>query len=217
MRSLSSQTSSVPRSPRVREANQKPALPGYQSVPASGTRAIAAASSVSAQRSSGSRLWRLLLPQARAMVCASSVNDLEIVGEAPSGRDRIEPLRQLRILSGDARWVLAFVPVVVGAGCCAELLILRLPARVVVAKGDERRGANRDRIRAKRQRLGHIGARANAAGQDQLHLTSHAELVQRLNGWADAGERRHADMLDEDVLRRRRAPLHAVEHDDVSA
>ena len=48
--------------------------PGIQSVPASGTRAMAAASTVSATRSSGSRLCTWLLPQARAMVCASSVS-----------------------------------------------------------------------------------------------------------------------------------------------
>src|SRR5207253_2123099 len=47
--------------------------PGIHSVPASGTRAIAAASIVRATRSSGSRLWTCDLPQARASVCASSV------------------------------------------------------------------------------------------------------------------------------------------------
>jgi hypothetical protein len=56
--------------------HQYPGLPGYQSVPASGTCAIAAASIVRAQRSSGSRLCRWLWPQARAMVCASSVMTL---------------------------------------------------------------------------------------------------------------------------------------------
>ena len=43
-------------------------VPGIQLVPASGTRAIAAASIVSATRSSGSRLWTCDLPQARAIV-----------------------------------------------------------------------------------------------------------------------------------------------------
>ena len=46
---------------------------GIQPVPASGTRAIAAASIVSATRSSGSRLRTWDLPQARARVWASSV------------------------------------------------------------------------------------------------------------------------------------------------
>ena len=51
-----------------------PLTPGIQSVPASGTCAIAAASTVSATRSSGSRLCRCDLPHARASVCASSVS-----------------------------------------------------------------------------------------------------------------------------------------------
>src|SRR5262249_34107561 len=46
--------------------------PGTQSVPASGILAIAAASTVSATRSSGSRLCTCDLPQARAIVWAPS-------------------------------------------------------------------------------------------------------------------------------------------------
>lgn len=49
-----------------------PGRPGIQLVPASGTRAIAAASIVSATRSSGSRLCTCDLPQARASVWVSS-------------------------------------------------------------------------------------------------------------------------------------------------
>src|ERR1700730_16453144 len=45
--------------------------PGIQSVPARGTWAMAAASTVSATRSSGSRLWTLDLPQARASAAIS--------------------------------------------------------------------------------------------------------------------------------------------------
>ena len=47
--------------------------PGIQFVPASGTFAIAAASTVSATRSSGSRLWTLDLPHARARAVSSIV------------------------------------------------------------------------------------------------------------------------------------------------
>ncbi len=50
------------------------ARPGIQLVPASGTRAIAAASIVNATRSSGSRLCRWDFPHARASVCASSTS-----------------------------------------------------------------------------------------------------------------------------------------------
>ena len=45
----------------------------------------------------------------------------------------------------------------------------------------------------------------------------HAEVLQRAHGGADAGERRLTHVLDEDVLRRRRSALHAVEHDDIGA
>ena len=49
-------------------------LPGIQSVPASGTPAMAAASTVSAARSSGSRFKTCDLPQARAKVWVSSTS-----------------------------------------------------------------------------------------------------------------------------------------------
>ena len=48
--------------------------PGMYVVPASGTFAIAAASTVSAQRSSGSSEWMFVLPHARASICTSSVS-----------------------------------------------------------------------------------------------------------------------------------------------
>ena len=55
-------------------AQPDPPAPGIQLVPASGTRAIAAASTVSATRSSGSRLCTCDLPHARASVWVSSVS-----------------------------------------------------------------------------------------------------------------------------------------------
>ena len=48
--------------------------PGMYWVPASGTFAIAAASRVSAQRSSGSSEWMFVFPHARASICTSSVS-----------------------------------------------------------------------------------------------------------------------------------------------
>ena len=63
-----------PRSRRALGVQYEPLTPGIQLVPASGTRAIAAASTVSATRSSGSRLCTCDLPHARASVCASSVS-----------------------------------------------------------------------------------------------------------------------------------------------
>jgi hypothetical protein len=52
----------------VPKLDQAVETPGIQFVPARGTRAIAAASTVSATRSSGSRLCTWDLPQARASV-----------------------------------------------------------------------------------------------------------------------------------------------------
>ena len=43
----------------------------------------------------------------------------------------------------------------------------------------------------------------------------HPELDQRFHRLRDGGEDRNADVLDEHVLRGRRAALHAVEHDGV--
>ena len=61
-------------------ALRKPSVAAWavdQLVPASGTRAMAAASIVSATRSSGSRLCRWDFPHARASVCASKVKVLK--------------------------------------------------------------------------------------------------------------------------------------------
>jgi hypothetical protein len=55
------------------EAGDHGRVPGIQSVPASGTLAMAAASIVSAARSSGSRLCTSDLPQARASMATSMV------------------------------------------------------------------------------------------------------------------------------------------------
>jgi hypothetical protein len=56
-----------------------------------------------------------------------------------------------------------------------------------------------------------------APGHDQLHLAMHAELLQRLHGERDGGQRGDADVLDEHVLGRCGAALHAVDHDHVRA
>lgn len=59
--------------PTVRPA-QYPFVPGTQLVPASGRRAIAAASTVNATRSSRSRWCTFCFPQARAMVVSSMLS-----------------------------------------------------------------------------------------------------------------------------------------------
>jgi hypothetical protein len=89
--------------------------------------------------------------------------------------------------------------------------------RRVVAHGDQRRGADRDRVGAEGQRLRDVGAGPDPAGHDQLHLPVHTELLERVHGQPDGRQRRDADVLDEDVLCRRRPSLHAVHDDDVGA
>ncbi len=144
-------------------------------------------------------------------------HDLQVIGEPASGQDGVEPCHQDRVLGRDAGRVLAFVPVVVGPGRRAEGLVLGLVDGVVVAERDQRRRADRDRVGAKRQGLGDVGTVADAARNDELHLAVHAELLQGLDGRADAGQRRHADILDEDLLGGGRAALHAVHHHDIGA
>ena len=67
------------------------------------------------------------------------------------------------------------------------------------------------------QRLGHVGAGADAARDDQLDLVAHADVAQRLGGHAHGGQRGDAGVLDEHVLGGRGAALHAVDHHDVGA
>ncbi len=87
--------------------------------------------------------------------------------------------------------------------------------RRVVPHRHEGRAADRDRVGAERERLRDVRARADAARDDQLHLAVHAELLQRVDGEAHRRQGRDADVLDEDVLRRGGAALHAVDHDHV--
>src|SRR5204862_4545296 len=126
---------------------------------------------------------------------------------ALAGENRIEALGEGGVLGGDAGGVAAFVPVVVAAGGGAELPVLRLPARVVVAERDQRRGADGDGVGAERQGLGHVGAAADAARDDQLHLAVHVELLQGAHGGADRRQGGDAAVLDEHLLGRGRAAL----------
>src|SRR5258708_36602886 len=65
----------------------------------------------------------------------------EIVGELAASQDRIEPFDQFGILRRDAGRVVAFVPVVIGAGGGAELAILILKAWDVIAEATQRGAA----------------------------------------------------------------------------
>jgi hypothetical protein len=105
------------------------------------------------------------------------------------------------------------VPVVVVAGRAADLRVLLLQLRAVVAQRDQRRRPDRDRVRAERKGLGDVGARPDPARHDQLHLPVHVELGEGVDREPHRRERWDADVLDEDVLRRGSPALHSV-HDD---
>ena len=141
----------------------------------------------------------------------------EVVGDPAAAELGVEPRGELVVLRRDPDGIESGLPVVVEARGAADLAVRVVVLGRVVAHRDQRRRADRDRVRAERERLGDVGARADPAGDDQLHLPVHPELGQRLDGEAHGGQRRNADVLDEDVLRRRRAALHAVDDDHVGA
>ncbi len=103
----------------------------------------------------------------------------QIIRELVPGDHRIEAGGKRRVLCGDAGRIAAFVPVVVGAGGAAERAILIFQMRIVVAQRDQRRGADRHGVGAERQRFGDVGAIADAAGDDELHLAMQSKLLQR--------------------------------------
>jgi hypothetical protein len=122
---------------------------------------------------------------------------------------------KIGILRGDAGRVPPLVIVVIRACARSDLAIFIVEMRGVVTERDERGGADRHGVGAKRQRFRHVGAIADAAGDDELHLAVHIEFPQRLHRQGNGGEDGDADMLDEHFLRGGGAALHAVEHDDV--
>ena len=86
--------------------------PGIQSVPASGTRAIAAASMVTATRSSGSRWQHVGLAAGARDGLRLHRQHPQIVGQPAAALDRVEPRGQLGVLGADARGVGAVLEVV---------------------------------------------------------------------------------------------------------
>ena len=89
--------------------------------------------------------------------------------------------------------------------------------RPVAAQREEGGHPDGHGVGAERQRLGHIGARADSSGHDQLHLVTGADIPEGLGGHAHGGQGGDAGVLDEDVLGGRRAALHAVDHHDIGA
>ena len=140
---------------------------------------------------------------------------LEVVVEATPPFDGVKSLHQLGVLGGDARGVLALVPVVIGTCGGAQLVILGFPLGVIVAKGDQGRRTDGNRIRAKRHAFGHVRPGADAARNDELHFAVHSEILERAHRLADTGKNGLAHVFDEHILRRRRAALHPVENDHI--
>src|SRR5215510_5863044 len=88
---------------------------------------------------------------------------------------------------------------------------------MVVTKGNESGRTNRDGICAQGESLCHIGAAANTAGDDELDLPVHIELLQSLYRGTDCRQRWNTAMLDENLLRCSGAALHAIEDNDVGS
>ncbi len=109
------------------------------------------------------------------------------------------------------------MPIIIGAGGGAKLVVFFFQCWVIVTQGHQRRRADRHRVGAKCEGLRHIGAIADASRNDQLHLAMHAKILQRLHRRPNTGQGRLADMFDEDFLGRRRAALHSVQDHDIGA
>ena len=139
----------------------------------------------------------------------------QVVGDPAPPEDRVEARRELVLLRRDPGGVATRLPVVVEPGRAADPTVLLVVLGAVVAHRDQRGGSDRDRVGAEREGLRDVGAGADAARDDQLDLPVDAELLQSVRGDARGGEGRDADVLDEDILRRRRPSLHPVEDDHV--
>src|SRR5712691_2610606 len=141
--------------------------------------------------------------------------DAQIVRDPAPAEHRVETGRELVVLGRDPCWVTARLPVVVETRCAADLPVLLVVLGAVVAQRNQGCRPDRDRVGTERERLRHVGAGADAAGDDQLHLPVHVQFLEGVHGEAGRRERGYADVLDEDVLRRGGSALHAVHDDDV--
>src|SRR5699024_8236018 len=107
--------------------------------------------------------------------------------------------------------------VIVVSGSRADLFVLFGPAWIVVAQGDQRSGTDGDRVGAKGNGLGNVGACANTTGNDEFHLAVHIHFLQSFDGLAHSGQGRDADIFDKNFLRRSSSTLHPVNADDIGA
>ena len=69
------------------------------------------------------------------------------------------------------------MPIVISTGESAHSLVLGFIGRIVIAERHQRGGADRDGVGTERQRLRNIGAVPDTAGNDELHLPVHAEVL----------------------------------------
>ena len=141
----------------------------------------------------------------------------EVVRDLPAGELGIEARRELILLGRDAGRIATRLVVVVEPCRGTDLPVLLVELGCVVAHRDQRGRADRDRIGSQRERLRDVGPGADAAGDDQLHLPVHPELLQRVDRKPRRSERRDARVLDEHVLRRGGPALHPVHDDHVGA
>src|SRR5699024_328936 len=84
-------------------------------------------------------------------------------------------------------------------------------------RSDQRSGTDGDRVGAKGNGLGNVGACANTTGNDEFHLAVHIHFLQSFDGLAHSGQGRNADIFDKDFLGRSSSTLHPVNDDDIGA
>src|SRR6202035_5506716 len=137
------------------------------------------------------------------------------IADAPCTFLDIEPAFERRVLRRDADRTTPGMTMMAGAWLGAERLIILDMDPAVTAERDQCSGADRHCIGAHRECLGDIGAAADTARNDQLHLAVLTQFLERLDRLAQGGQGRDAGMLDKNLLSGAGAALHAIEHDDV--
>src|SRR6266568_2434798 len=140
----------------------------------------------------------------------------QIIAHPTRARLDDEALLQRWVLRRDADRTAPGMAVVAITRCCAKSAIFILVDRPVAIEGDERGGADRDSIGTHRECLGNIGARADAARDDELHLAVHVELQKCLDSLPECRQGGDSGMFYEYILGGTRAALHTVEHDHIS-
>ena len=107
------------------------------------------------------------------------------------------------------------MPIIIGARCGAQCLILGLPFGIIIAQRNQSGGSDGNSICPQRHGFGDIRAIANSARDDQLNFSVHPQILQRFYRRANAGQSGQADMFDKHILRGRCATLHPVNHHNI--